>query len=89
MSSGTRYSPWAENAMRAAQRIREPAGASEFGGAPGPDAHAHADAPPTHAGYRQGNGGPGSGRYQPISPPQSPDDISTGTLPRGAGGTAV
>lgn len=66
---------WAENAMSAAKHTREHPDASEFGGAPGPDAHAHADPPPTHQGYAAGP--LGSGRYMPISPPQSVEDIAT------------
>jgi hypothetical protein len=68
---------WVENAMWTARRSREPAGASEFGGAPGPDPHAHADPPPEHRGYPD--------RYMPITPPQSGDEISIGRAKRGTG----
>jgi hypothetical protein len=65
MTTGT---PWTDQAMATASRIEEPAGASEFGGAPGPDAHAHADPPPTQ-GY--------PGRYIPLTPPESVNEIAT------------
>jgi hypothetical protein len=68
---------WPQNAIWVAKHTREPAGASEFGGAPGPDAHAHADPPPTHAGY--------PGRYVPVSDPQSPAEISVERASRGLG----
>ena len=45
MSSGV---PFLDETMWRAKRTREPVGASEFGGAPGPDPHAHADTPPSH-----------------------------------------
>lgn len=70
---------WAQNAMWAAKHTPEPADASEFGGAPGPDAHAHADPPPEHRGYPD--------RYKPITPAQSPDEISIQRVRRGTGGT--
>lgn len=70
---------WVQNAMWAAKHTGEPAGASEFGGAPGPDAHAHADPPPEHRGYPN--------RYMPISEPASPENISIQSLRRGTGGT--
>ena len=68
---------WPQNAIWAAKRFKEPAGASEFGGAPGPDAHAHADPPPTHVGY--------PGRHVPISDPQSPCDVVVSPVGRGRG----
>lgn len=78
MTDGTRYSSWLDNAMSAAKRFKEPDGASEFGGAPGCDPHAHADPPPSHRGY--------PGRYKPISPPQSVSEIGIESVPRGTGG---
>lgn len=77
MADGSGYSSWVENAMWEAKRTPEPAGASEFGGAPGPDAHAHADPPPQQRGYPD--------RYMPISEPQSPEEISIGQAKRGTG----
>jgi hypothetical protein len=68
---------WLDNAMYAAKHTPEPEGASEFGGAPGPDPHAHADPPPTHRGYPD--------RYMPITPAQSADEISVETAKRGTG----
>ena len=69
MSSGV---PFLDETMWRAKRTREPVGASEFGGAPGPDPHAHADPPPSHRGYRAGP--LGGGRYMPIMPPASVSD---------------
>jgi hypothetical protein len=76
---------WAENAMSAAKHTREHPDASEFGGAPGPDPHAHADPPSSERGYCQEP--LAGGRYMPISPAASPDDISIQSLRRGTGGT--
>jgi len=70
MSSGV---PFLDETMWRAKRTREPVGASEFGGAPGPDPHAHADPPPSHRGYLAGP--LGGGRYMPIMPPASVSDI--------------
>ena len=66
-----------ENAMWKAKNTPEHPDASEFGGAPGLDPHAHADPPPEHRGYPN--------RYMPISPAQSLDDISIGRAKRGTG----
>ena len=77
MADGSGYSSWAEKAMWEAKHLREAPDASEFGGAPGPDPHAHADPPPEHRGYPN--------RYMPITPAQSPEDISIGRAKRGTG----
>ena len=74
MSSG---SAWLDNAIWEAQHTREPAGASEFGGAPGPDPHAHGNPPPSQRGY--------PGRYMHISEAASTSDISLGRVNRGTG----
>jgi len=74
MSSG---SAWLDNAIWEAQHTREPAGASEFGGAPGPDPHPRGNPPPSQCGY--------PGRYMPISDAASTSDISLGRVNRGTG----